>query len=71
MFLRLMLWRHGEDKPWITYGYLVVAFSDRPASAILDTTLTMAGDLGRSIDAKAAEAVAEHMYVDDGMSGGS
>ena len=71
MFLRLMLWKHGEDKPWVTHGYLIVAFGDRPASGILGTMLTIDSNLGKNIDKKAAEAVVDHIYDDDGMSGGT
>ena len=72
MFLRLMLWRHGnQQESWKVYGYLVVAFGDRPASNVLEATLQIASEEGLCIDKKAAEAISEHMYVDDALTGGT
>ena len=72
MFKRLMAWRKGKlDADWAIYGWLVVAFGDRPASCILEICKDLAAEAGEEIDPEAAKAIREDTYVDDGATGGT
>ena len=71
-FLRLLLWRYGKaQEDWRVFGYIRVAFGDRPAMAILEVGKDMAAELGKSIDPQAASIISEDSYCDDGLGGGS
>lgn len=72
MFMRLMVWRNGNvQSEWTVYGWVVVAFGDRPASCILEICKDLAAEAGEEIDPEAARAIREDTYVDDGATGGT
>ena len=69
--MRLMVWRGGDAKAdWQSYGWKVVAFSDRPSSCILEIAKDLTAHAGKDIDPVAANAISQDTYVEDGATGG-
>ena len=70
-FARLCVWRMTKDEPWSVFGTDVVGMGDRPATPMLDLTLTKAAEMSWHVDAKAAEQLARKRYADDTLGGGT
>ena len=70
-FARLCVWRMTKDEPWSVFGTDVVGMGDRPATPMLDLTLTKAAKMSWHVDAKAAEQLARKRYADDTLGGGT
>ena len=69
--VRRVVWRHCNKKEiWKVYGFLVVAFGDRPAACLLDIVIKISCQLFQSVDPMAALRLTNDMFVDDLASGG-
>ena len=70
LFKRLKVWGNGDrNKEWVSYGWQVVAFGDRPSSCILEICKDLTAKAGETIDPDSARAIRDDMYVDDGATG--
>ena len=69
--LRRLIWRFSPDQDWQDFGFVVVAFGDKPAGEFLELGKDLCADAGREIDHYAARKIKEDCYVDDGLTGGS
>ena len=69
--LRRLLWRFSADEPWQDFGFVVVAFGDRPAANFLELGKNLTADAGEMIDPVASKKIKLDSYVDDGVTGGS
>ena len=69
--LRRMLWRFSPDEAWQDFGFVVVAFGDRPAANFLELGKDLTADAGIEIDPVASKKIKRDSYVDDGVTGGS
>ena len=50
MHLRRFVYRFSSNEQWDVYGYLVVAFGDRPAALALELGKELASKKAREID---------------------
>ena len=69
--LRRLIWRFSKDEPWQDFGFVVVAFGDKPAGEFLELGKALTADAGHAIDPIAAERIKKDSYVDDHITGGS
>ena len=68
--LRRLIWRFSPDEPWQDFGFVVVAFGDRPAGEFLELGKNLCADAGQAIDPMASKKLKDDFYVDDGITGG-
>ena len=69
--MRRLVWRFGPDQPWQDFGFVVVAFGDRPAANFLELGKNLCADAGKDIDPIASKKIKQDCYVDDGVTGKS
>ena len=69
--LRRLVWRFSSEEPWQDFGFVVVAFGDKPAGEFLELGRNLAADAGSHIDPVASRKSKQDSYVDDGVTGGS
>ena len=69
--LRRLIWRFSEDEPWQDFGFVVVAFGDKPAGEFLELGKALTADAGKSIDPVASKRIKNDSYVDDHITGGT
>ena len=69
--LRRLIWRFSADEPWQDFGFVVVAFGDRPAGEFLELGKGLTADAGQEIDPVAARKLKKDSYVDDHVTGGT
>ena len=69
--LRRLIWRFCKEDDWQDFGFVVVAFGDRPAANFLELGKALAADAGGHIDPSAAKKIKMDSYVDDHVTGGS
>ena len=69
--LRRLVWRFSTSEPWQDFGFVVVAFGDRPAANFLELGKDLCADAGKKIDPVASKKIKQDCYVDDGVTGGS
>jgi hypothetical protein len=69
--LRRLIWRFSEDEPWQDFGFVVVAFGDKPAGEFLELGKGLTADAGKSIDPVASKRIKKDSYVDDHITGGT
>ena len=69
--VRRVVWRYGKlGTRWRVFAFLVVAFGDRPAAALLEIVIRITCQLYQSVDPLAAFRLENDMFVDDLSSGG-
>ena len=68
--LRRLIWRFSPEEPWQDFGFVVVAFGDRPAGEFLELGKDLCADVGQAIDPMASKKLKKDFYVDDGITGG-
>ena len=69
--LRRLVWRFSPSDQWKDYGFVVVAFGDRPAAEFLELARGLTADAGKHLDSEASRKLKNDSYVDDGVTGGS
>ena len=69
--LRRLIWIFSADEPWQDFGFVVVAFGDRPAGEFLELGKGLTADAGQEIDPVAARKLKKDSYVDDHVTGGT
>ena len=69
--LRRLIWRFDPNEEWQDFGFVVVAFGDKPAGEFLELGKGLCADAGKNIDPDAAERIKRDSYVDDHVTGGS
>ena len=71
MHMRRLLWRFSEEEPRKTFGFLVMAFGDRPAATGMEVAKRKVVEMGADIDEEAVKMMQLGTYVDDETAGGS
>merc|ERR1712101_41906 len=69
--LRRFVFRFSKEEAWEVYGYLVVAFGDRPAALALELGKEMAANNAKQLDPQAARQLMRNSLVDDIGGGGT
>ena len=65
--LRRLVWRFSPSDQWKDYGFVVVAFGDRPAAEFLELSRGLTADAGKHLDSEASRKLKNDSYVDDGV----
>ena len=68
--LRRFLWRFDPSEPWQDYALDRLHFGDASAATQLEVGKDLVAEMGKEIDAEAAQRIHDDLYVDDGLTGG-
>ena len=71
MHLRRFLYRFDVKDPWRSYGYIVVAFGDKPAALALELGKELTASIAGGEDPRAARQLTLNSLVDDVGGGGT
>ena len=66
-----ILYRLSSDQPWQEYAFNRVAFGDLKAALTLEVAKAIFAEKGATINTLAASQLADSIYVDDRVSGGT
>ena len=69
--LRRLIWRFNPEDDWMDYGFVVVAFGNKPAGEFLELGKQLCAEAGKKIHPSAAIKIVKDSYVDDHITGGS
>ena len=69
--LRRLVWRFSDSEEWQDFGFVRVAFGDRPAATLLEIGKNITVESGKYIDPTTAKKLLLDSYVDDFITGGS